>query len=183
MLYRSEPAYFTFLLVDASGAMPLPTMQVTPVITRAIDGGTATPGTGTTTRLAAGWYRYDLSPTETDCDRASFLIEAPRALPQTRDIAFARRDAFGVPCGHALPGFVFSLVSRDGINPPEPGQPIATVSSDGTASRQTTNLPVWVGGERYRIDLTPADLAGRCNHFVITMPGAIPARFAVFTVA
>jgi len=92
-------------------------------------------------------------------------------------------DFAGVPRGRSLDGFTFSLLSRDGINPPEPGQPIATVSSDGGLPRATTNLPVWVGGERYRLDLSGRDIGGACNHFVVSMPGAMAARFTILTVA
>lgn len=183
MLYRSSPAWLTFLLVDSTGRKLQSTTPPVVTITRVIDAGQPAPATGTATPLGAGWYRYDLSPAETDCERVSYLIESPGALPQTRDLVFAARDFAGVPRGQPFPGFVFGMMTRDGLGPAEPGRPTVTVSNDGQPPRPVSSLPLYVGNGLYRIDLSASDLSGRCNYFSAAMPGAMPAHFVILTVA
>jgi hypothetical protein len=100
-MYRKNTAsqYVYFCLVNASTGAALTGATVTAY--RALDAASQASATGTTTELANGQYRFNLSQADTNANNGSFLFTATGAVPVEKTIVFTAADptdatAFGL---------------------------------------------------------------------------------------
>jgi hypothetical protein len=100
-MYRKNVAgqYIYFVLVKASDGTALTGATVTAY--RALDNGSQASATGTTTELANGQYRFNLSQADTNADYGSYLFTAATAVPVEKTVVFTAAnptdaDAFGL---------------------------------------------------------------------------------------
>jgi hypothetical protein len=87
-MYRKNTAsqYIYFVLVKASDGTALTAATVTAY--RALDNGSQASATGTTTELANGQYRFNLSQADTNADYGSYLFTAATAVPVEKTVVF-----------------------------------------------------------------------------------------------
>jgi hypothetical protein len=100
-MYRKNTAsqYIYFVLVKATDGTALTGATVTAY--RALDNGSQASATGTTTELANGQYRFNLSQADTNADYGSYLFTATNAVPVEKTVVFTAAnptdaDAFGL---------------------------------------------------------------------------------------
>jgi hypothetical protein len=101
-MYRKNTAsqYIYFVLVNASSGAALTGATVTAY--RALDGGSQASATGTTTELANGQYRFNLSQADTNADYGSYLFTATSAVPVEKTVVFTGADVTATALGAAL---------------------------------------------------------------------------------
>jgi hypothetical protein len=101
-MYRKNTAsqYIYFVLVNASSGAALTGATVTAY--RALDGGSQASATGTTTELANGQYRFNLSQADTNADYGSYLFTATSAVPVEKTVVFTGADVTAAALGAAL---------------------------------------------------------------------------------
>jgi hypothetical protein len=97
-MYRKNTAsqYVYFCLVNPTTGVALTGATVTAY--RALDNGAQASATGTTTELANGQYRFNLSQADTDGDYGSYLFTATNAVPVEKTVVFTQanpQDAAG----------------------------------------------------------------------------------------
>jgi hypothetical protein len=87
-MYRKNTAsqYIYFVLVKAADGTALTGATVTAY--RALDNGSQASATGTTTELAHGQYRFNLSQADTNADYGSYLFTATNAVPVEKTVVF-----------------------------------------------------------------------------------------------
>lgn len=87
-MYRKNVAgqYIYFVLVKAGDGTALTGATVTAY--RALDNGSQASATGTTTELANGQYRFNLSQADTNADYGSYLFTAATAVPVEKTVVF-----------------------------------------------------------------------------------------------
>ena len=87
-MYRKNTAsqYIYFSLVNATTGAALTGATVTAY--RALDNASQATATGTTTELANGQYRFNLSQADTNGDNGSFLFTATNAVPVEKTCVF-----------------------------------------------------------------------------------------------
>jgi hypothetical protein len=100
-MYRKNVSgqYVYFCLVNASTGAALTGATVTAY--RALDSGSQATATGTTTELANGQYRYNLSQADTNGNYGSYLFTATNAVPVEKTVVFTAANptdaaAFGL---------------------------------------------------------------------------------------
>jgi len=100
-MYRKNVAsqHIYFCLVNATTGAALTGATVTAY--RALGSASQTSATGTTTELANGQYRFDLSQDDTNADYGSYLFTATNAVPVEKTVVFTAADptdaaAFGL---------------------------------------------------------------------------------------
>jgi hypothetical protein len=100
-MYRKNTAsqYIYFVLVKATDGTALTGATVTAY--RALDSGSQASATGTTTELANGQYRFNLSQADTNADYGSYLFTATNAVPVEKTVVFTQANptdatAFGL---------------------------------------------------------------------------------------
>ena len=100
-MYRKNTAsqYVYFCLVNATTGAALTGATVTAY--RALDNGAQATATGTTTELANGQYRFNLSQADTNGDYGSYLFTATNAVPVEKTVVFTQANpqdaaAFGL---------------------------------------------------------------------------------------
>ena len=100
-MYRKNTGsqYIYFVLVNASTGAAITGATVTAY--RALDDGSQASATGTTTELANGQYRFDLSQADTNADYGSYLFTATNAVPVEKTVVFTAANptdaaAFGL---------------------------------------------------------------------------------------
>jgi hypothetical protein len=98
-MYRKNTAsqYIYFVLVNASSGAALTGATVTAY--RALDGGSQASATGTTTELANGQYRFNLSQADTNADYGSYLFTATSAVPVEKTVVFTGANVTQVAFG------------------------------------------------------------------------------------
>jgi hypothetical protein len=101
-MYRKNTGsqYIYFVLVNASSGAALTGATVTAY--RALDGGSQASATGTTTELANGQYRFNLSQADTNADYGSYLFTATNAVPVEKTVVFTGADVTAAALGAAL---------------------------------------------------------------------------------
>ena len=87
-MYRKNVAgqYIYFVLVKAADGTALTGATVTAY--RALDNGSQASATGTTTELANGQYRFNLSQADTNANYGSYLFTAATAVPVEKTVVF-----------------------------------------------------------------------------------------------
>jgi hypothetical protein len=100
-MYRKNTAsqYIYFCLVNATTGAALTGAAVTAY--RALDNGSQAAATGTTTELANGQYRFNLSQADTNAENGSYLFVATSAVPVEKTVVFTSANpsdatAFGL---------------------------------------------------------------------------------------
>jgi len=100
-MYRKNVAgqFIYFVLVKAADGTALTGATVTAY--RALDNGSQASATGTTTELANGQYRFNLSQADTNADYGSYLFTAATAVPVEKTVVFTAANptdatAFGL---------------------------------------------------------------------------------------
>ena len=100
-MYRKNTAgqYIYFCLVNATTGGALTGATVTAY--RALDSGAQSAATGTTTELANGQYRFNLSQADTNAENGSYLFVATSAVPVEKTVVFTSANpsdstAFGL---------------------------------------------------------------------------------------
>ena len=100
-MYRKNTAnqYIYFCLVNATTGAALTGATVTAY--RALDNGSQAAATGTTTELANGQYRFNLSQADTNSENGSYLFVATSAVPVEKTVVFTSANpsdaaAFGL---------------------------------------------------------------------------------------
>jgi hypothetical protein len=100
-MYRKNTAsqYIYFCLVNATTGAALTGATVTAY--RALDNGSQAAATGTTTELANGQYRFNLSQADTNAENGSYLFVATSAVPVEKTVVFTSANpsdatAFGL---------------------------------------------------------------------------------------
>ena len=100
-MYRKNTAsqYIYFCLVNATTGGALTGATVTAY--RALDNGAQASATGTTTELANGQYRFNLSQADTNAENGSYLFVATNAVPVEKTVVFTSANpsdaaAFGL---------------------------------------------------------------------------------------
>ena len=100
-MYRKNTGsqYIYFVLVNASTGAAITGATVTAY--RALDDGSQASATGTTTELANGQYRFDLSQADTNANYGSYLFTATNAVPVEKTVVFTAANptdaaAFGL---------------------------------------------------------------------------------------
>lgn len=100
-MYRKNVSgqFVYFCLVNASTGAALTGATVTAY--RALDNGSQATATGTTTELANGQYRFNLSQADTNGNYGSYLFTATNAVPVEKTVVFTTADptdaaAFGL---------------------------------------------------------------------------------------
>lgn len=91
-MYRKNTAsqYVYFCLVNATTGAALTGATVTAY--RSLDAGTQVSATGTTTELANGQYRFNLSQADTNGDYGSYLFTASNAVPVEKTVVFTQAN-------------------------------------------------------------------------------------------
>jgi len=100
-MYRKNTAsqYIYFVMVKAADGTALTGATVTAY--RALGNGSQASATGTTTELANGQYRFNLSQADTNADYGSYLFTAATAVPVEKTVVFTAANptdatAFGL---------------------------------------------------------------------------------------
>lgn len=100
-MYRKNTSsqYIYFCLVNATTGAALTGANVTAY--RALDNGSQAAATGTTTELANGQYRFNLSQADTNAENGSYLFVATSAVPVEKTVVFTSANpsdaaAFGL---------------------------------------------------------------------------------------
>jgi len=98
-MYRKNTAsqYIYFALVNSSTGAALTGATVTAY--RALDDGVQAAATGTTTELANGHYRFNLSQADTNSDYGSFLFTATTAVLVEKTVVFTGANVTAVALG------------------------------------------------------------------------------------
>jgi hypothetical protein len=91
-MYRKNVAsqYVYFCLVNSSTGAALTGATVTAY--RALDNAAQATATGTTTELANGQYRFNLSQSDTNANNGSYLFTASGAVPVEKTVVFTAAD-------------------------------------------------------------------------------------------
>jgi hypothetical protein len=192
-MYRKNTAsqYIYFVLVKATDGTALTGATVTAY--RALDNGSQASATGTTTELANGQYRFNLSQADTNADYGSYLFTAATAVPVEKTVVFTAANptdatSFGLSrldaaitsrlaptvAGRTLD---VSTGGEAGIDFANIGSPTTVVNLSGTTIKTATDVETDTQDIQSR--LPTALVGGRINASVSDIVANTETAFAI----
>jgi hypothetical protein len=195
-MYRKNVAgqYIYFVLVKASDGTALTGATVTAY--RALDNGSQASATGTTTELANGQYRFNLSQADTNADYGSYLFTASTAVPVEKTVVFTAAnptdaDAFGLSKFAAIKaktdlittGTVFVTVDRvagSTITMHYSESTTATVPLDEDTTSLTLRFVVENSDQLDVLVIETANITRTSTSFTVTITTAVTATLGQY---